>query len=543
MNPLLNQVIDEARAMWRFRWYSIALAFSVAIVGWTLVFTLPDRYEAYARVFVDTRTALRPALQGLTVDQDVDAQINYVRQSLLTGPLLETLAKDSGVLSATTVDEKTRDRILDGFYSRISLTMANAGSQGDDRKSAGTTYNFSYLDSDRARSLRVVNTLLTSFVERTLGGKREDAEAAQTFLQVQMKDYENRLGAAEDKLAKFKKEHVGLMPNDQGGFFVQLQNEVDQEKKAETTLAIAVSRRDELAKQLRGDAAISASGASSSPGGAPGAAGAGDTVTRIHEAQARLDELLLKFTDRHPDVIAARATLEELKNRRVAEMESLRKGDAGALAASGALNSPVYQAIQLELNKQDVEIAALRRELVQHQATVGELRKRLDSAPQVEAEYQQLNRDYESNKLEYASLLANYQKARLGEKADNAGSVRFEVIVPPTAPVTPVWPHRSKLLAEILLAALAAGAAVAYGLHMLFPTVTSSKDINEMTDFPLLGSVGMAFPTRARHEYRSQLLRFGAVASCLVVLFALAVLLNWSGVRLHVGSLLGVTPA
>ena len=64
------------------------------------MFSLPDRYAAEARVFVDTRTALKPALQGLTVDQNVDAQINFVRQSLLEGPQLETIAKASGVLSA-----------------------------------------------------------------------------------------------------------------------------------------------------------------------------------------------------------------------------------------------------------------------------------------------------------------------------------------------------------------------------------------------------------------------------------------------------------
>ena len=68
----------------------------VALLGWALVFALPDRYEAYARVFVDTRTALKPALQGLTTDQNVDAQINYVRQSLLEGPQLERIAKDDG---------------------------------------------------------------------------------------------------------------------------------------------------------------------------------------------------------------------------------------------------------------------------------------------------------------------------------------------------------------------------------------------------------------------------------------------------------------
>ncbi len=329
MKQELDRVIDEVRSAWRFRWFGLAAAFVVAIIGWTLVFALPDRYEADARVFVDTRTALKPALQGLTTDQNVDAQINYVRQSLLEGPQLEAIAKETGVLDASVTDERARARILTNLSNRISLTVFSAGNQGDERSTAGTFYTFHYLDSTRERSLRVVETLLNTFVEQTLGGKREGSENAQKFLETQIKDYEQRLSSAEDRLAAFKKKNVGLMPSEQGGYFAKLQSEVDAAKKAETDLSIGMSRRDELAKQLHSDEAISAAGASAPAVGGRGVTGGNDTLSRIQEAQARLDELLLKYTDRHPDVIAARATLAELKSRRAAELESLKRGDAG----------------------------------------------------------------------------------------------------------------------------------------------------------------------------------------------------------------------
>ena len=532
MNPALDHVLDELRSAWRFRWIGIATASAVAVIGWLVVFALPDRYEAFARVFVDTRTALRPALQGLTVEQNVDAQINYVRQSLLTGPQLEEIAKASGVLAATVVDERARDRILDQLSSRIALNVASAGNQGDERAMAGTLYNFNYVDSDRARALLVVKTLLDTFVERTLGGKREGSENAQKFLETQIKDYEQRLSTAEDRLAAFKRKNVGLMPTDQGGFFSALQNEVDAEKKAETALAIAISRRDELSSQLHGDVAVSAAGNSAPSVTGQGASTGGDTLSRIQETQAKLDELLLKFTDKHPDVIATRAALEELKQRRAAELNSLRRGDASAVAASGAGANPVYQSIQLELNKQRVEIAALRRELTQHQGTVAELRKRLNSAPEIEAEYQQLNRDYDVNKSEYAALLENYQKARIGEKADNAGSVRFEVVLPPTSPLGPVWPKRSLLLAGIWAAAIAVGAGIAYGLNALRPVVSSVANITTLTSFPLLGVVGAAFPSRQSAALQKHLLRFSAAAAVLLVALLVVLALNWSGLRL-----------
>ncbi len=536
MTPALDHVFDEIRGAWRFRWAALVAALTFAVAGWAIVFALPDRYAADARVFVDTRTALKPALQGLTTDQNVDAQINYVRQSLLEGPQLEKIARETGVLSDATTDLRARGRTLDRFSDRIALTVTNAGSQGDERSTAGTIYSFHYIDSSRERSLHVVETLLNTFVEQTLGGKREGSENAQKFLETQIKDYEQRLSAAEDKLAAFKKKNVGLMPSDQGGYFAQLQREVDAAKKAETDLSIAMSRREELAKQLRSDSVLSTTG-SSVISGMRGQGGGSDTLSRIQEAQAKLDELRLKYTDKHPDVIAMRSTLDELKKRRVTELENLRRGDASAVASSGAGNNPVYQSMQLELNKVDVEIAALRRELAQHQGSVAELRQRLNSAPQVEAEYQQLNRDYDVNKAQYTALLASYQKARLGERADNAGSVRFEVALPPTSPVSPVWPRRTVWLAEIWLAALAVGAGVAYGLHTLRPIVSSARAINELTSFPVLGVVSAAFPRRERREFWRHLLSFSAATSCLLVLFVIVLVLNWSGARLSVAAI------
>ena len=532
MTPALDHVFEEIRGSWRFRWVAIVSAFVLASIGWAVVFALPDRYSADARVFVDTRTALKPALQGLTTDQGVDAQINYVRESLLEGPHLEQLAKETGILTDDVVDPRVRQKTLDSLSARITLTVANAGSQGDERSTAGTVYWFHYTDSSRERSLLVVDKLLHNFVEDTLGGKREGSENAQKFLATQIKDYEQRLSAAEDKLAEFKKKNVGLMPSEQGGYFAQLQSESDAVKKAETDLSIAMSRREELVKQMHSDSVVSAAGTSASLG-ARGMAG-GDTLSRIQETQARLDELLLKYTDRHPDVIATRATLDELKKRRATELDSLRHGDASAVASSGAGNNPVYQSMQLELNKVDVEIAALRREVAQHQSTVADLRRQLNSAPQVEAEYQQLNRDYDVNKAQYTALLESYQKARLGERADNAGSVRFEVVLPPTSPVTPTWPMRTLSLGGIWLAALAAGAAIAYGLHVLKPIVSSVRTTNELTSFPVLGVVGIAFPARERSRFWRELWRFTAATATLLAVFAVVLALNWTGVRLSV---------
>ena len=535
MNPMVTQVWDEVTSAYRYRWLALGLATLVVIVGWMYVFSLPDRYEAVASVFVDTRTSLKPVLQGLTADQDVDAQINFVRQSLLAGPSLLRVAREGGVLPSYRIDARLQEQLVFAMSQRIDISAHSANGREEDRKTAGSIYRVVYQDRNRDRSLRVAGILVDTLVNETLGGKREGSQSAQQFLETQIKDLEKRLRSAEDRLAAFKSKHIGLMPTEQGGYFAQLQRETEAAANLKTKLAEAQSRRATLTNQLHGDVAVAA-GSSGRTGS--GAAGGGlDTLSRIDEAQAKLDDLLLRFTDKHPDVLAAKQTLSDLKQKRASEIESLRKGDPVAAAASRASSNPVYQSIQLALNQVDVDIADLNAELAQHESKAAELRRMLDTAPQVEAEFAQLNRDYDVNKAQYTALLASLQKARLGERADDAGSIRFEVVEPPTASFRPVWPKRPALLAMVLATALGAGAALAYGLSYLHPVVTSATAFAQSIGVPILGSVSAAFPQRRRLAIRRDVVKVSLAATCLLVAFAVAVITSQAGYRLSLTAL------
>jgi len=528
VNPYFDKLFDEIRGTWRFRWLAVGIAFAVALGGWLSVFMLPDRYEARASVLVDTRTALKPALEGLATQQDVGVELSYVRESLLTDARLLGIAKLVGLVPASDTGSERADRAVAGVRKQIVLTMQSADDQAT---SGGTTYGIRYQDTNRVRALNVVTVLLQTLVDETLGGKKQGSENAQVFLESQVKDYEKRLRTAEDRLADFKSRHFGLMPSERGGYFEQLQKETEATEDTRTKLLVAGNRRAALAKQLHGDAAVAATAAIATAGSSGGAV-AVDTVSRIAQTRAHLDELLLKYTDKHPDVIETRKNLAELEQRRAAEIESLRNGDASAAASSGASASPVYQSIQLELNRADVDIADLRTQLAEHEEKARQLRQLLNTAPQVEAEYAQLNRDYDVNKAQYTALLSSFEKARLGERADSAGSVKFQVVEPPMVSNSPVWPRRTLYLAAVLLAALALGTGGANRLDRIRPLVGSASALARVTGAPVLAEFGSAFPERRKRVLRWQFLEISAAVTCLLLAFAGAVVLSHGGVRL-----------
>ena len=532
IKALLEQVLEIVRGCWRFRRYALIVAWVVAPLGWLAVFLMPDIYEAHSRIFVDTKTELKPVLQGIVLDQDVNAQLNLVRQSLLSGPQLEPLAQEVGLLDPRTMSPAQRLRVLDVMRDHIEVTVTQAGQEGD--RDAGSIYAIGYKDTSRDRSLKVVESLQTRMIENTLGGKRTGSENVQKFLQEQIRDLEHRLREAEDRLAEFKKKNVGLMPDEQGGYFTRLQTDMDTVRKLQSSLTVALSKREELQRQLRGEAPIAAATGLNAPptaqGGPQGTGG--DTLSRIKETQQRLDELMLRFTDKHPDVVAARENLEQLKQRRAAELEALKRGDPNAAASSGASSNPVYQSIQLQLNQTDVEIASLRQELAVNQGKVADLRKMLDTMPQVEAEYARLNRDYDVTKANYTALVERLEKTRLGEEATTSGSVRFDVIEPPTAPFKPTSPPRSLLIVASLAFALAAGAGLAFVLHQLRPVFTSARALAESTGLTVLGAISMAWIAKQRRRRMRWLVGYAAAVAALVMLGAVVLQLSRMGIRL-----------
>ena len=94
IGPIIERVVDEIRGAWRFRWPGIIAAWVVCVVGWLAVFSLPQVYEANARVYVDTKGILRPLLQGLAIDPEVASGLDLVRQVLLSRPQIELVDDD-----------------------------------------------------------------------------------------------------------------------------------------------------------------------------------------------------------------------------------------------------------------------------------------------------------------------------------------------------------------------------------------------------------------------------------------------------------------
>jgi polysaccharide chain length determinant protein (PEP-CTERM system associated) len=526
MMKIVDMIRDELLGVWRFRWIALTIAWSISILGWLFVYSMPDVYEAWSRVYVNTRTPLRPLLTGVAAEQDVESQIVMVRQALLGKPNLERVALDARLIDASATPQKRQSTIV-GLAQRIKIDQEAL--PGRDARTPNTFYKISYQDNDREKAIEVVGLVLDAFVQDTFGTKREGAEAAEAFLVEQLKQYRERLSAAESALAEFKRSNIGMMPGAEGGYFDRLAHAERDVQRVEAALRVALSRKAELERQLSGETPFMPSTSPSAGiGGGAGQASA-DTASRIQETQARLDELLLRFTERHPDVIAAQQTLVELKARQAQEIEAIRRGGSGA--GAGAATNPVYQNIQLQLHEANVQIVALRGELRDFKGNVTTLRHALDTAPEVEAEYTRLTRDYEVTQTQYNALLQRLEQARVSEKAQQTGIVDFQVLDPPIASYSPIFPARPLFLVLVVFAACGIGAGVAWVLSKLWPVFLHGRTLAEATGLPVIGVVSLAWAERHRAALKREHLRYVAVAGLLIVVTVVVTVVHEAGSR------------
>jgi polysaccharide chain length determinant protein (PEP-CTERM system associated) len=533
MQALIEQVLNELRGAWRFRRYALAVAWGVCLFGWFVVYAIPDTYQSAARVNVDTRTALRSVVDGLVVNVDVESQLNLVRQTLLGRANLEKVAQQVG-LDVTARTGPEREALLNSITSRIEIALEPPMTR--DPRIPNTLFRITFTDHDRQTALKVVDVLLNSFVEDTIGSDRTGTANAQRFLREQLNDYGRRLAEAESELAEFKKKNVGLVPGDEGGYFERLTTEMQEVKRLQGALSVANSRRMELQRQLRGETPYvppadgSTGGSRASQGN--GSNGPQDTAGRIQETQARLDDLLLRYTERHPEVIATKETLDALKVRQQEELAALRRGDPGAAALANATSNPVYQNIQTQLNQADVQIAELRSQLADRQRNEADLRRLVDTAPEVEAEYARLTRDYTVTRTQYNNLLERLEKARLSGDAEQTGVVKFNIVDPPSAGFRPIFPNRPLFLFAVLVVGIGAGAGVAYLMHMLRPVFATSRSLSDLTGLPVLGSVTRSWVEKYRSQLRRGLLRYSFASALLFVVFIVVVVMQQPGSRL-----------
>jgi len=516
MDLLIPQLQAIARRVWKYRWTGVATAWIVGLICAVIVWILPDRYEANARIFVDTQSILKPLMSGLAVQPNIEQQVTMLSRTLISRPNVEKLVRMADL------DLKNQSKAQQ--EATIETVTKNLSIQSTARDNL---YTLAYRDNDPETAKRVVQSLVSIFVESSLGASRKDAATATSFINEQIKSYEAKLEEAESRLKEFRLRNIQNMSGDGKDAASRLGELSAQLERARLEYREAVNARDAAKAQLTQERA----GATNSP--VKALLQEGDAVvatpeidSRIDAQRRNLDSLLQRYTDQHPDVIGARKLIKDLESQKAKEVAELRKVAAAAAAAPSPVGSNsgslAYQEMSRLLATSEVQVAALKARVDEYSSRYAQALSAVKTAPQLESEAAQLNRDYAIHKKNYEDLVSRRESASITGELDVASGVAdFRLIDPPRANPKPVAPNRLLLLLGALLVSLVAGVLASFAVSQLRPVFHDTLEMRARLDVPILGVVTRLVSEADKRNQRSDLIRFGAATGGLVGLYVL----------------------
>ena len=507
----VDQVLEYVKGVWIKKRYIIISSWLICPIGWFYVATMPNVYESSARVFVDTNSLLRPLLRGIAVYNNPSEQINLVARTLLSRPNLEKIAREAD-LDITVATQKDMDALIDELKSDIKLSSTREQN----------IYTISYPSYSPELSQKIVRITLNEFVETALGSSRESSDSAEEFIQSQIDEYEQRLIEAEQRLADFKIRRMDRAPGSSGDYYSQYQRQISELNVTELKLLELESQLSAAKAQLQGEEPVFGLVAPES-----GVDTQSNITTkfdsRIATLESNLDELLIKYTENHPDVRKTNSLIDNLKKERRKQIESMSQvaESTGSYSQFGNINqNPVYQEMKLAVSQYENQIASLSVRANQYRSKVQELEKIIDLVPQIEAEAQGLNRDYEITRTKYLELLSRKEQAELSRKAEaTTDDVQFRVIDPPTLPSKPSGPNRVVFYTIILIFGFGAGLAIAFLVSQLKPVVFSANQLKKTFGIPVFGSVSNIHAEEIEKTERKRMLVFSISSLCVFVIY------------------------
>jgi polysaccharide chain length determinant protein (PEP-CTERM system associated) len=519
MNDLYLQLVSYAHAMWRKRWYIALIAWVICIPGWIGVMLLPDRFESSARIYVDTDNLLSPLLRGLSVEGNVGNQVDFMQRTLLSRPNVEKLMRMTDLdLAVKTQNDK--DQMVADIARRTSI------SQNQGRNLFSVSFN----DRSPEIAQRVVQSLLSIFVESNVGASRTDIEKARQFLDVQISQYEKQLQTAEARLAEYKKTHLEILSHGaNGGSFQQVLDQTKTQRlDVKGQLDDAMSKRAALQKQLDSVPPVISFDAAPqfviTPGGArmlPPALQA--LQTRIDDTQKALDTMKLRFTEKHPDVIATKKQLEDLQHqydeleKKIASGKADEATGGGVKSVKASQPNPLFEQVKMLQVNNEAVISALERRMQNIDADIKKFEALAVEAPQIEAELATLNRDYNVLRGNYDQLIQRREAAKLADAVETTGEkIQFRIVDPPQIPSTPSGPPRLIFMSAVLVGSLAAGVVVAFLMSQLDDTFFSLASLRDAVGLPVLGGISRIL---SPGERRMRIIRTATFAASLGVLF------------------------
>ncbi len=454
---------EDYLAIFRRWWWIVVLGLLLGGGGaYAYLQVATPLYEASTLILVEPQRIPEEYVKS-TVSFNVKRQLTTLTHQVLSRTYLEKVLSRYPEVGGP-VDAPIEDRI-EALKRRIEIKVI-----GNDAFQL-------YFTGKSPKVVQEVTDMLASlFIQENLRVREQQADSTAQFLERERQEMKSYLEKLETELREYKEAHIGELPEQLESNLRALDRLQEEAAQLDAGINLLLQQRAEVQKELdeRMNELESAA--------------AQEVVDPLQEEleskQAELGALLLKFTDRHPDVVRLREEIHALRAR-LAERER-----GSGPRAYAPLKKSTPHPLQVRLQQIDLELARRRNERKSVQEQIAKYQERVENTPRMEQQMAALQRDYNNARSNYLSLLNKQLEARLARNMElRQQGAQFRVLDKARKPTKPVKPNPLKIMILGLGGGGGLGLGIVFLLAFLDRKIRTVEDLLLVSNMKLLGEL------------------------------------------------------
>jgi polysaccharide chain length determinant protein (PEP-CTERM system associated) len=469
-------VAEAKRTLRRYWWILPLSTFFLGGIGLGATFVLPKRYTSQTMVLV-AQPAVGPDYVKPVVTEDLNHRLASMKEQILSRTRLQPIIEKFGLYAGVRGQVHIED-LVERLRTAVEIKPLEPTPGTQSRQLPGFYVDVTF---DNPQIAQQICTEITSmFLEQNARERKQQANETTSFLSKQLEEAKKNLDDQDAKLAQFKRQYLGSLPEEEQSN-LNILTGMNAQLEANTQALSRAHQDKAFNESLVGqqEANWKASQTGQNPETAEQQMGA---------LQDQLTSLQARYTSEHPDVIKLKSQIEELKKR----MAGAAKNNASASGSTqaSAAEPPQIQQLRAKLRQDDMNIADLTKRQSQIQDEIRQLQSRVQASPMVEQQLKELTRNYQTAQDFYNDLLKKRQNAGVaGDLESQQESEQFRVLDPPNLPDRPSFPKKAYFAGGGLGGGLALGLAILCLIAMGDKSMHTERDVELALKLPVLALV------------------------------------------------------
>jgi polysaccharide chain length determinant protein (PEP-CTERM system associated) len=464
---------DYVAILKRRFWLIVISAFVCLAVSLGITRIVSPRFESQTLILVDQPKVpvdyVRPVIA-----QDLNSQLASMKEQILSRSHLEPIIRRFNLYPSETL--KMDDRVA--LMQKVVGIKAIPAVQSNGIP--GFYISFSANDAHLAR--QVCTEIASLFVSENLSSRQESAENTTAFLKQQLDQSKQNLDEQDAKLATFEQKYFGRLPD-------QAQSNSNTLQALTTQLDAATQSLMRQQQNLTFLQTMVSQQTHNLQNSEPAAAAAivDERKTQLKALIQQKQALQTQYTPDHPDVIEISRKINDLQ----AQIAAAAGEPSPAVVTTIARpDTPQLQELKAQLRSAQQAFDDAKAEQTRIGQQVRAYESRMESTPQVEAEYKQITRDHQTALDFYNSLLKKLNDSSMAtELEQRQQGQKFRVMDPPNLPESPVFPKRSYFAGGGLVAGVIFGLMLTGWLEYRDTSLRSERDIWTFTNLSTLAVI------------------------------------------------------